>query len=41
MVAKFTCFGPELELFVGTTSQAESGAEVACASSFAFAGSLR
>lgn len=40
MVAKLINFVPKLKLFVGTTSETESGAEVACASSFIFTGSL-
>lgn len=40
VVANWINFGPELELFVGTTLEMESGAEVACASSSVFAGSL-
>lgn len=36
MVVKLLNFGPELELFVGTTLETELGAEVACASSSVF-----
>lgn len=41
MVAKLINFVPKLKLFVGTTIETESEAEVACASSFVFTGSLQ
>lgn len=39
-VAKLINFVPKLKLFVGTTLEIELRAEVACASSFVFTGSL-